>query len=285
LVSQDQKQETELLISVLQMCAGDCKADNLKEAENLILQACSTKAHQTKKHSHLLCLPEVFNMRAQTAEENNAAAENIPDGQTYHWAAEMAKRFACYLLAGSILERNDIDKPFNTSFVIDPQGRLVAKYRKINLFQFTPDNDAQQSASLCEPKFRSAGNKPVFFDAPWGRTGLAICFDLRFPELFVNYRKHDCKLVLLPSAFTYTTGQVHWETLCKARAIENQLFFVAPNQSGKANCWGHSCVINPWGQVVAMLEEEDKAYLQCEIDFSEVEIVRRKIDMQKRLFS
>lgn len=275
----------EFFVSAIQLCAGPYKMTNLSVAEHLIKEACLAAEDAVKSANlpHLVCLPEVFNLRAQSAEENNAAAEAIPGGHTFNWACQLASKLNIWLVAGSILEENpDSDKPFNTSFVISPAGELVAKYRKINLFRLAPDDNNQvQSSSLCEPNFRAAGHEQICFEAPWGKTGLAICFDLRFPELFVNYRKLDCNLVILPSAFTYKTGQAHWETLCKARAIENQMFFVAPNQSIEANCWGHSLIISPWGEVLATLSEEKEGFTQSKIDLKLLKKIREKLPMNR----
>jgi nitrilase len=267
-----------LLVTVIQLCSANDKTANLKNAALLI-----EKAHQKAKtkyienYEHLICLPEVFNYRSEEAEQNNQNAENLKDGQTVLWAKELAAQHQIWLVAGSILEINPhCRKPFNTSFVINPSGELVCSYRKINLFTLQEENSPQ----LNEQKYRSAGENIVTFDSPFGRVGLAICFDLRFPALFSRMRDLGCDLVVMPSAFTYKTGQAHWETLCRARAIENQIFFVAPNQSIEAKCWGHSLVYDSWGELLGTLNEEVEAFLTVEIDKSKLTQVRNYLPMR-----
>ncbi len=266
------------IASAVQLCATAYKMTNLNLAEHLIEKAVKAKQEAFgEKTPHLICLPEVFNFRSSEAMENNLAAEEIPSGHTFNWACQLARKFQIYLIVGSILEKNE-NKPFNTSFAISPAGELLAKYRKINLFELkNPDSSLPD---LCEPKYRSKGDKITTFETPFAKIGLGICFDLRFPEVFREYRRQNCDLIVLPSAFTYKTGQAHWEILCKARAIENQIFFVAPNQSIKANCWGHSLIINAWGETLNELSEEPEGFINAEIDLSKMRQIREYLKIQ-----
>jgi predicted amidohydrolase len=264
---------TKLYTTAIQLCSGDLKMTNLNKAEHLITEACQKTIHSAEI-PHLVCLPEVFNFRSSSAEEGYLAAEEIPGGPTFNWACQIARKLNIWLLAGSILEKAPgEEKPYNTCFVVNPQGELVAKYRKINLFKLQLEN----APELCEPKYRQAGKKLVSFQINDLKVGLAICFDLRFPEIFAGYRKQGCELIVLPSAFTYKTGQAHWEILCKARAIENQNFVIAPNQSTEANCWGHSCILSPWGEVINGLDEENEGFVSAELDFTEVKKIRERL--------
>ncbi len=265
-----------LYLSLVQMCSGPYKMTNLTKAEELIRKAVLNKP--VSDISHLICLPEVFNFRSTSPEEGFLAAEEIPGGYTFKWAEALARELGIYILGGSILEKepsSQSDKPFNTAFVVSPKGELITKYRKINLFKLQLEN----APELCEPKYREAGSEIVSFEIDGIKIGLAICFDLRFPKIFTELRKTGCELMLLPSAFTYKTGQAHWETLCKARAIETQSFFAAPNQSLEANCWGHSLIINPWGELIATLEEENEGFISAELDFMEVQKIRERIPL------
>ena len=184
-----------------------------------------------------------------------------------------------WLIAGSILEKDpNGGNPFNTCFVINPKGELIAKYRKINLFQLHLEN----APELCEPLYRQAGNQLCSFEIEGHKVGLAICFDLRFPEIFTTYTSQNCELIFLPAAFTYKTGMAHWEILCKARAIENQCFFVAANQSVQANCWGHSLILSPWGETLKSLKDEEEGFISCQIDLYEVQKVRQRLPLNRK---
>ena len=300
-------------VSLIQLCSDNDKKANLQKAQNLIEQAVAKLIQNdpdSLKIPHLICLPEVFNFRSTNQEENYLAAESIPDGETFAWAAKIAKNHNIWLIAGSILENpesflssaaqvskdttdleassepsipeafNEVisNKPFNTSFALNPNGELIAKYRKINLFQL---RGGEKNPELCEPLYRSAGLDKIYFDTPFGRIGLAICFDLRFPEIFSYYRKQNCDLIVLPSAFTYITGKDHWEILCRARAIENQVFLIAPNQSTNSKCWGQSMIVDPWGEILANLNQEAEGFITNQIDIEEVKKTREKLPISR----
>jgi predicted amidohydrolase len=271
-----------IIVSAIQFSSGPYKMTNLNKAQHLIEAALKNKDFDLP---HLICLPEVFNFRSSEAMANNSAAEDIPGGHTFNWASQLAKELKIWLIAGSILEKDsNFSNPFNTCFVVNPEGKLIARYRKINLFQLYLDNSSdatQNTLELCEPRYRQAGKELISFEIAGHKIGLAICFDLRFPEVFVAYRQQGCELIILPAAFTYKTGQAHWETLCKARAIENQSFFVAANQSIEANCWGHSLILGPWGETLASMAEEQEGFIQAEIDFEEVKKVRERLPLRR----
>lgn len=261
-------------LTLIQLCSGEYKMTNLSRAEDLIKQACHSSKIKKTNLPHMVCLPEVFNFRSSSAEDNSKAAEEIPGGHAFNWASQIAKKHELWIVAGSILEVSENpSKPYNTSFVVNPAGELVTKYRKINLFKLNLEN----SPELCEPKYRSPGSELCTFETDFGKIGLAICFDLRFPEIFREYRKQGCELVLLPSAFTYKTGQAHWEVLCKARAIENQIFFGAINQSMDSNCWGRSMIISPWGDTLGTLSEQNFGFITETIDLDKVYEIRERL--------
>ncbi|HEY9885880.1 MAG TPA: carbon-nitrogen hydrolase family protein [Vampirovibrionales bacterium] len=267
------------ILSLIQFSAGDNKEENLQKAEKLIRAAQVQKLEKYgKEFEQLICLPEVFNFRSKGFQSNINAAEKIPAGKTYKWAKELAKELGVWLVAGSILEVSETNaqKPFNSCFVLNPQGQIVAKYRKINLFKL----QLEDSPELSEPDYRSAGHKSICFETPFCRIGLAICFDLRFPKIFNDLRRQNCELILLPSAFTYKTGKAHWETLCKARAIENQIFFAGINQTSDSNCWGHSMLINPWGEVLESMNDKEEDFRNIKISPEEVQAIREKLPMK-----
>lgn len=197
----------------------------------------------------LIALPEVFAIRGSDA-DYRAAAEQLPGPITKRMMA-LAARARVWVLAGSVIERCR-GKNYNTSVLIDRHGRIAASYRKIHLFEANLDS----GQVVRERDTYEAGNKPVMATVEGWRCGLAICYDLRFPELFRHYAARSAALFFLPSNFTQKTGKDHWETLVRARAIENQAFVVAPNQCGVNPCTniashGHSMVVGPWGDVLA----------------------------------
>ncbi|MDX1919320.1 MAG: carbon-nitrogen hydrolase family protein [Candidatus Caenarcaniphilales bacterium] len=261
-------------LTLIQLCSGQYKMTNLSRAEDLIKQVCQSSKIKKSDLPHMVCLPEVFNFRSSSGEENSKAAEEIPGGHAFNWASQLAIKHKIWIVAGSILELSeDENKPYNTSFVVNPNGELVTKYRKINLFRLNLENVPE----LCEPKFRSAGSEICTFETAFGKIGLGICFDLRFPEIFREYRKQGCELIILPSAFTYKTGQAHWEILCKARAIENQVFFAAINQAIDSNCWGRSMIVGPWGETIATLLDQNYGVITETIDLDKVYEIREKL--------
>jgi len=203
----------------------------------------------------LIALPEVFAIRGNDA-DYRAAAEHLPGAITKCLMA-LAARARAWVLAGSVIERCR-GKIYNTSVLINRQGRIAARYRKIHLFEANLDN----GQIIRESDIYAAGASPVMAEVEGWSCGLAICYDLRFPELFRHYSRHGAALFFVPSNFTQKTGKAHWATLVRARAIENQAFVVAPNQCG-ANprtgiaSHGHSLAVGPWGDVLAIAGDKE----------------------------
>jgi len=198
----------------------------------------------------LAVLPEVFALRGSDDDYRNAA-EKVPEGPTIRRMAAWARKQKCWLLLGSLIERKR-GKFYNTSVLINRRGAIAAIYRKIHLFEAQLDN----GQVIREKDIYTAGSKPVLVDIEGWKTGLSICYDLRFPELFRQYSKHGAALMLIPANFTQRTGRAHWETLVRARAIENQCFVVAANQCGinpktGVASHGNSMAVGPWGEVMA----------------------------------
>jgi len=203
----------------------------------------------------LVALPEVFAGRGND-EHYRRMAEPIRGALSLKLGA-LAKQKQVFLLAGSIIECRDASF-FNTSILFNPRGEIAAIYRKIHLFEaLLEDGRTIREADLYEN-----GIEPVMADVSGWSCGFAICYDLRFPELFRRYSASGAHLLLIPSNFTQRTGRDHWETLVRARAIENQCFVVAPDQCG-ANpatgvaSYGHSMIVGPWGEVLAKAGEEE----------------------------
>lgn len=193
--------------------------------------------------------------------------------------AALAKQHKIWLVAGSLpwFDPAFAEKPSASCFVFDSQGQEVLHYRKIHLFD-ADVNDA--TGSYRESDNYSAGTDPGIFDTPWGKFAVAICYDLRFPEYFRLLSEAGACGVFVPSAFTYVTGEAHWEVLLRARAIENQMYMFAANQGGEHTAtrktWGESMIISPWGRIVekATLGE---ALVVAEINLDEVNDIRKKM--------
>ena len=256
----------------VQMLATDDKAANLKEAEHWIRHAAANGAR-------IVALPEVFIWRGNKRLERESA-EPIP-GSTSTAMSALARDLSIYLLAGSILEAiPGNEKAYNTSLLFGPSGNLLAAYRKIHLF----DVDLADGTSLRESATREFGDGIVTADTGLCKAGLSICYDLRFPELYRGLAKQGAELVFVPSAFTAFTGQAHWEALLRARAIENQVYVIAPDQFGQSaksfETHGHSMIVDPWGKIIAELPD-GPGVITAEIDLDYLAKVRAELPALK----
>jgi nitrilase len=217
---------------------------NLADAGRLIAEAAARGAD-------LVALPEYFCIMGMKDTDKVAVREPEGDGPIQHFLSSTAKKHGVWIVGGSApLVSNDPRKVRNSSLVYDASGRQVARYDKIHLFGFQQGAERYDEAATIEP-----GDTPVTVDTPFGRLGLSICYDLRFPELYRAMA--DVDIFLVPSAFTETTGRAHWETLLRARAIENLAYVLAPAQGGRhANgreTHGDSMIVDPWGVVLDRL--------------------------------
>lgn len=258
--------------AAVQMVASDDKAANLQEAEGRVRQAAAEGAR-------VIALPEVFIWRGNKKLEREFA-EPIP-GPTSRKMAELARELNIFLLAGSILEAIPSSaKVYNTSLLFDPSGNLLAQYRKIHLF----DVDLANGTSLRESATREFGAETAVADLGFCKAGLSVCYDLRFPELYRRLANDGVDLIFAPSAFTAYTGQAHWEALLRARAIENQVYMIAPDQFGKSprsfETHGHSMIVDPWGKILA--ERADGAgVISAEIDLDYLAQIRAELPALK----
>ncbi|WP_295435025.1 carbon-nitrogen hydrolase family protein [uncultured Thiodictyon sp.] len=233
-------------VAAIQMTSGTGVAANLAEAERLIRAAAADGAG-------LVVLPENFALMSKGADEQLALREADGAGPLQSFLARVAAQARVWLVGGTIpLAATDPGRVRAACLVFDDRGRRVARYDKIHLFDVHvpgADEHYQESAAI-EP-----GEAVVVIDSPWGRLGIAVCYDLRFPELFRRMQERGLEVLALPAAFTATTGKAHWETLVRARAIENLAFVVAAAQGGvhpnARETFGHSMVVDPWGQVLA----------------------------------
>ena len=242
-------------------------AANLEAAERLLRVAAADGAE-------LLVLPEKWSLLA--AGEVTAELAEPLDGPVVAAARSWARELGVHLLAGSVPERVPGRKLLsNTSLLISPEGEIAATYRKIHMF----DVDVG-GVSYRESDGELAGNEIVAADAGGLQLGMTVCYDLRFPELFRILALRGARAITVPSAFTSATGRDHWEILVRARAIENQLFVIAANQSGQASphydSWGHSMIVDPWGRVLDVVEAGEGIAI-AELDLAELDDVRDRI--------
>jgi deaminated glutathione amidase len=255
------------LAAAVQMTASSVKEENLAKAETFVRLA-------AERGATLIVLPEVFAWRGPRAEEP-AQVEPIP-GPTSNRLRELARRHQIYLLAGSFLEKGDGPRSYNTSLLLDPQGDVLARYRKIHLF----DVDIPGQVRVKESETKAPGEAVVASTTPLGVFGLSVCYDLRFPELYRQLAAKGAEVMFVPSAFTFPTGAAHWEPLLRARAIENQTYIIAPNQIGKNAHgyadYGNSMIIDPWGKVIARAPDKE-CLITAEIDRDYVEKVRKEL--------
>jgi predicted amidohydrolase len=255
-----------LRAAAVQLNSTGDKARNLAAAERLVRAAAADGAA-------LVALPEKWNLLGG-GEELLGGAEPL-DGLSLTAARGWARALGIHLLAGSIAERGEGERAFNTSVLIDPDGEDLAVYRKIHMF----DVDAG-GVSYRESEHEQPGTEIV--TAPLGEliAGLAVCYDLRFPELFRILALRGARLLTVPSAFTAATGRDHWEVLLRARAIENQAFVLAPNQVGQApphfDSFGHSAIVDPWGKVLATAPDEE-CFVAADLDLAAQDRVRESL--------
>jgi predicted amidohydrolase len=266
-----------LLAAAIQLSAGPDKDENFAKAERLARDA-------ARRGAALVVLPEVFFWRGARDEEA-AAAEPIPGPTTARLGA-LARELGVHLVGGSLLERSpEGKKAFNTCTVYAPDGSLVARYRKAHLF----DVDIPGQVSVRESDTRLRGSEAVLARTELAALGLTLCYDLRFPELFRRLTLDGATVICVPSAFTFTTGAAHWEILLRARAIENQVYVIAPNQLGKGPSgitdYGHSLIVDPWGTPIARAPNTETAIL-AEIDLDYLAEVRRELPcLEHRTFA
>lgn len=254
--------------AAVQMLAGDDKQLNLQEARRWVRDAAANGAR-------LVALPEMFIWRGSKKLERQFA-EPIP-GPSSKALSELARELGIYLLAGSILEEiSNSERAYNTSLLFAPSGKQIARYRKIHLF----DVDLPNGVSLRESQTRAHGESPEVVKTELGAMGLTVCYDVRFPELYRRLAEQGAELIFVPSAFTAYTGAAHWETLLRARAIENQAYIIAPDQFGKtANSFethGHSMIIDPWGRIIAELPD-GPGVITATIDFDYLAKIRAEL--------
>ncbi|ORZ36825.1 omega-amidase NIT2-like protein [Catenaria anguillulae PL171] len=259
-------------LALIQLAVGPTKAANLAAARSKILSAASQGAQ-------LVVLPECFNSPYGT-DHFPAYAEPIPTGESCTAMAQAAKDAGVYLVAGSIPEKDGASL-YNTCTVWEPSGSLIATHRKAHLF----DIDIPGKITFQESKVLSAGSAVTLVPTPFATLGIGICYDVRFPELAMAMARRGANVLIYPGAFNMTTGPMHWELLARARAVDNQVWvgMCSPARDRGAGyvAFGHSMVVDPKGQVVSRVGE-DEGMVLVEVDLDKVDEVREQIPVGKQ---
>ncbi|HWA01492.1 MAG TPA: carbon-nitrogen hydrolase family protein [Caulobacterales bacterium] len=260
-----------LRVAAVQLRSGIEPAANRAHALPFLREAASAGAR-------LVCTPE-NSLRLDRDRERmlKAAGPEKGDADLLAWG-RMAQELGVWLLMGSGAIATGDGKVFNRSFLFDDNGKIKARYDKINLFDVTlGGGEAYRESATVQ-----GGQKAVVVEGPMSaKIGMTICYDLRFPPLYSALAKAGAEIITIPSAFTVPTGQAHWETLLRARAIETGAFVVAPAQGGRhedgRSTWGHSMIVDPWGKVLAKLDHDEPGFIVADLDLDAVGEARSKI--------
>ena len=223
-----------------------------------------------------LLLPEIFTCPYDNSQFPLFAQK---DGDSvYRFLAELARKHHFYVIGGSVPERDEEGKIYNTSYVFDREGELIGKHRKVHLF----DIDVPGGQYFKESDVLSPGKEMTVFDTEYGRIGVCICFDIRFPDLFLQMRRAGVRMVFVPAAFNMTTGPAHWQTLFRSRALDQQIFMAgcspARDETASYIAYGHSIVTDPWGRILKELDEKE-GILDIELDLAETDRIRTQIPL------
>ncbi|WP_317056479.1 carbon-nitrogen hydrolase family protein [Roseovarius rhodophyticola] len=261
--------------ALLQLCCSDDPRDNLVQTQGLISKAASDGAQ-------FVLTPEVTNCVSTSRAHQQSVLATEDEDMTLVALRQQASELKIWLLIGSIaLKTNEKDGRFaNRSFLISPDGRICAKYDKIHMF----DVKVSETETYCESAGYRPGDCAVTCDTPFGRVGMTVCYDLRFPTLYRQLAHAGADFLTIPSAFSPVTGRAHWEILLRARAIETGCYVLAPAQKGEhkstvgqsRKTYGHSMVVGPWGDVLADAGT-DVGVVQVEIDKTAVSKARKRI--------
>ena len=258
-------------LAAIQMVSGTQVEANLAAAHDLL-------RHAAAQGAELAVLPEYFCIMGRQDTDKLAVREPFGDGAIQNFLSRTAKELGLWIVGGTLpLACEDARRARNSSLAFSPSGHCVARYDKMHLFRFTDGRVAHDETRVLEP-----GSQPVSFalasrDGHTYQIGMSICYDLRFPEL---YRALNADVLLVPSAFTHTTGQAHWEVLLRARAIENQACVVAAAQGGLhengRRTWGHTMVVDPWGQIIGQ-HDEGAAVVVADVLYDDLNATRMRL--------
>jgi deaminated glutathione amidase len=262
-------------VAAIQMVSGPDVAQNLATAGELIAEA-------ARRGARIVALPEYFCLIGNSDADKVLAREEEGQGPIQEFLSRSASRHGVWLVGGTTpLVCRDPGRVRNACLVFDDKGRCVARYDKVHLFDFSGGAEQYRESATIE-----AGETAVAVDSPFGRLGLSVCYDVRFPELYRLLAPVD--VIFVPSAFTVLTGQAHWEILLRARAVENLAYVVAPAQGGRhpsgRKTWGHSMIVDPWGAILACRDHNEGVVIG-EIDPVKIETIRAGLPaLRHRIF-
>lgn len=255
--------------AAIQLASGTNVSANLLETEKLVEEAASQGAE-------LVVLPENFAFMGKSCKDAAALTEKPGDGPLQSFLSSLAKRLSVWIVGGTIpMEANDASKWRAASLVFNDKGELVGRYDKQHLFDV---NLVETSERFVESDSIEPGEEIVVIDSPWGKLGLSVCYDLRFPELYRAMIDRGAEIICLPAAFTAITGKAHWEALVKARAIENLSYVIASAQGGfhidSRETYGHTMIVDPWGTPLAV-RERGNGFVMATLDHEFQSTTRR----------
>jgi omega-amidase len=258
-------------LSICQMMVVDEKWENLKKAETMVREAA------TVEKADVVVLPEIFNSPYNIEVMKEMAEPE--EGPTTHLLGSLAKELGIYLIGGSIAEKAG-DRIFNTSYTFNPEGKRIGRHRKMHLF----DVDIKGGVSFQESSIVAPGDQVTVFDTHYGKMGVAVCYDMRFPELIRLMALQGAELIIVPAAFNTTTGPAHWHETIKVRAVDNQVFFAAASPARNLNssyhAYGYSKIVDPWGTVLAETDELEST-VSAFIDPAKIGEIRAQLPLLK----
>ncbi len=259
----------EMKIANIQMDISDSKEVNLNTAESYVKEV-------AEKGADLVQLPEMFNCPYQT--KNFPIYAEKEGGESWQRCSDIAKKYNVYLSAGSMPELGEDGKIYNTAYVFNRDGAQVAKHRKVHLF----DINVEGGQSFKESDTLSPGKTINVFDTEFGKMGVCVCYDFRFPEISRLMVNKGAQIILVPAAFNMTTGPAHWDILFRSRALDNQVFTIgtspARNAASGYTSWGHSLVVAPWGNIIQQMDEKE-GYIITTLNLELVNKVRNELPL------
>ena len=263
-------------VATIQMVSGPKVDENLASAAALIGEAAN-------KNAEFALLPEYFPIISDNERDKLNHRETFGSGPIQDFLAEQATQHGIWLMGGTIpLDCGDANRVYNSCLLYNPQGKVVARYEKMHLFDVHVDNHGKEAYN--ESQTIVAGKNVAVVATPFARIGMSVCYDLRFPELYRHMLDQDINMITVPSAFTVTTGKRHWEMLLKARAVENLCYVIAANQGGQNTArratWGHSMIIDPWGDILGVVDEGPGIAI-ADLDFNRLEATRKSFPALK----
>lgn len=257
-------------VALLQMKGSMVKQETWKKAEQMVKEAAA-------RGVDLVVLPEMWN--CPYANPYFLPFSEEEGGETYQLMSRLARENGIHLVGGSIPERQG-ERVYNTSFFFDDKGNLLGKHRKAHLF----DIHVPGKIAFMESEILTPGDGATVIDTKFGKIGLAICYDVRFPELFRKMALTGARAIILPAAFSVPTGEAHWEISLRARALDNQVYMLACSPSraleGPYQAYGGSCIVDPWGQVLEMAGQEE-CIIYGQLDWERLQEVREQLPLLK----